>query len=97
MTGDCRDPVLDTHPAVVVFARSSPRASLSRLAISRLAVVHMIGFEDMARVRGNPSGARHFTISTALDNDGCEENQHGYDEPDFINSRLFMTSRVYQR
>jgi hypothetical protein len=36
-------------------------------------------------------------FETALDNEGCEENQHGYDEPDFINSRLFMTSRVYQR
>jgi hypothetical protein len=37
-------------------------------------------FGRIAEDAGNPSGARHFTISTALGNEHCEENQHKYDE-----------------
>jgi hypothetical protein len=35
--------------------------------------------ERVTKDAGNPSGARHFTISTALGNERCEENQHEYD------------------
>jgi hypothetical protein len=36
--------------------------------------------KGVAKDAGNPSGARHFTISTALSNERCEENQHDYNE-----------------
>ena len=36
--------------------------------------------KGVAKDAGNPSGAWHFTISTALGNDRYEENQHEYDE-----------------
>jgi hypothetical protein len=39
--------------------------------------------ERIAKDAGNPSGTRHFTISTALGNKRCEENQHEYDETRF--------------
>jgi hypothetical protein len=36
--------------------------------------------ERVAKDAGNPSGARNFTISTALGNNRGENNEHKYDE-----------------
>jgi hypothetical protein len=36
--------------------------------------------ERVAKDAGNPSGTRHFTISTPLGNDRSEDNQHEYDK-----------------
>ena len=49
------------------------------------AVAHLSGklervFDRVAKDAGNPSGAGHFTISTALGNKRCEDNEHKYDE-----------------
>ena len=45
--------------------------------------------ERVAKDAGNPSGAGHFTISTALGNKRCEDNEHKYDE-----ARSFAKSRL---
>jgi hypothetical protein len=58
------------------------------------AVAHLSGkvervFDRVAKDAGNPSGAGHFTILTALRNKRCDDNEHKYDE-----ARSFAKSRL---